>query len=191
MCSCPDSLIQSTICKHIHLLQRFLSSIQQTETDNDNTEMEVDFHVLHQDFVNNEVKLVSSHLQQHNRAQNDIASLQQAVKGKLLTLAEQLESCLDKEALQQLDKQINAAQHLFSSLQKRTCLHKMKPMTNTPANKNIERRKGFRSTKKKTKTTKRVRFTKPTRDDVRLLFPKTSDANGELLKFFLSNYFHN
>ena len=179
ICTCPDSLIQSTICKHIHILQCFLST-QQTETDDDN-EMEVDAHVLHQDFVNNEVQLVSSHLQQH-KAQNDIASLRQAIKGKLLTLGEQLDSCHDKVALQQLDKQINAAQHLFSSLQKRTSLHKMKPTTIAPANKNIERQKRFHSTKKKTKTTKRVRFTKPTREDVSLLFPKTRDANGKLRK---------
>ena len=139
--------------------------------------MEVDAHVLHHDFVNNEVQLVSSHLQQH-KPQNDIVSFRQAIKGKPLRLGEQLDSCHDKEALQQLDKQINAAQHLFSSLQKRTSLHKMKPTTIEPANKNIERQRRFHSTKKKKKTTKRVRFTKPTREDVSLLFPKTRDANG-------------
>ena len=149
ICTCPDCLIQGTICKHIHILQCFLSKAQQTKTDDDN-EMEVDAHVLHHNFVNNEVQLVSSHLQQH-KAQNDIASIRQAIKGKLLMLGEQLDSCHDKEALQQLDKQINAAQHLCSSLQKRTSIHKMKPTTSAPANKNIERQKRFWSTKKRRK----------------------------------------
>jgi hypothetical protein len=44
--------------------------------------------------------------------------------------------------------------------------HKMQPITNTPANKNIEKQKGFRSTKKKTRTANRTRFTKLSTEDI-------------------------
>ena len=105
-----------------------------------------------QGFVPHELELLASHLQTQNKAPNDVASLKQGIKKKLLALTEQVESCINKKALQQLAKQINAAQNLFSSLQKHTCHHyKMQPMSNTPANKNIEKQKGFRPIKKEPK----------------------------------------
>ena len=143
ICTCHDCLIQHTICKHIHLLQRFLS--EETKQTNDTATQP-------QSFVPRELGLPASPLYTQNKAPNDVASLKQDIKRKLLALAEQVESCINKEALQQLDKQINAAQNLFSSLQKHTCHHyKMQPISNTPANKNIEKQEGFRSTKKEPK----------------------------------------
>lgn len=174
ICTCHDCLIQHTICKHIHLLQRFLS--QDTKQTND-TAMEVLNSSQPQGFVPHELGLLASHLHTQNKAPNDVASLKQGIKRKLLALTEQVESCINKEALQQLDKQINAAQNLFSSLQKHTFHHhKMQPISNTPANKNIEKQKGFRSTKKRTKTANKSRFTKPTNEDIISLFPKTNDG---------------
>ncbi len=140
ICTCPDCLIQHTICKHIHLLQRYLSA--DTKLTDNNAEME-DISSS-QDFATSELQLLSSHLQVQN-----IASIKQHIRGKLLVLAERIESCTNKEALQQLDKQGNAAQNLFSSMQKHTCSQKMQPIMNTPANKHIEQQKRFRSTKKR------------------------------------------
>lgn len=144
VCPCPDCLIQHITCKHIHLLQRFLS-VDNKLAEN-NAEME-DINGS-QDFVNNELKLLSSHIHAQNKAPNDIASPKQSIRGKLFKLAEQIESCTNKEALQQLDKHINSAKSMFSSLQIHVCHQKMQPITNTPANKKIENQKGFRSTKK-------------------------------------------
>ncbi|XP_028408935.1 uncharacterized protein LOC114542468 isoform X2 [Dendronephthya gigantea] len=183
-CTCHDYLIQHTICKHIHLLQHFLSVDTKQTNDIAN---EVLNSSQSQDFVPEELGLLTSHLHMQNKVSNDIASLKQGIKRKLLTLSEQIESCTNKEALQQLDKQINAAQNVFSSLQKHPCLHhKMQPISNTPANKNIEKQKGFRSTKKKAKTTNKSRLTKPSKEDILSLFPNTNDPDDvqELLSCF-------
>ena len=109
-----------------------------------------------------------------------ITSLKEQIRGKLLTLAEQIESCTNKEALQHLDKQINAAQNLFSSLQKHTYHHKIQPISNTPASKNIEKQKGFRSTKKKIRMANRSHFTKPSTEDICLLFPQANNGTVKL-----------
>ena len=178
ICTCPDCFIQHTICKHIHLVQRFLSENDTKLTEN-NDVMEVTDNS--QDFISSELHILSSHIHKPNKvSSHDITSLKQQIRGKLLTLAEQIESCTNKEALQHLDKQINAAQNLFSSLQKHTCHHKMQPISNTPANKNIEKQKGFRSTKKKTKMSNRSRFTKPSTEDICLLFPQANNGTVKL-----------
>jgi methylase of polypeptide subunit release factors len=66
-----------------------------------------------QDFATSELQLLSSHLQVQNIASSDIASLKQHIRGKLLVLAEQIESCTNKEALQQLSKQVNFKSRSF------------------------------------------------------------------------------
>ena len=183
VCTCPDCLIHHTICKHIHLVQRFLSEKDMKLNENNVGEMEVTDNS--QDFVTSELQLLSSHIHTQNTAPNDIAALKQQIRGKLFALAEQIEPCTNKDALQQLDKRINAAQNLFASLQKHVFHHKLKPITNTPGNKNIEKQKGFRSTKKRTRMVNRARFTKPSTADVPLLFPQASNDTGMLFHVHL------
>ena len=144
-----------------------------------------------QDFVTSELQLLSSHIHTQNTAPNDIAALKQQIRGKLFALAEQIEPCTNKDALQQLDKRINAAQNLFASLQKHVFHHKLKPITNTPGNKNIEKQKGFRSTKKRTRMVNRARFTNPSTADVPLLFPQASNDTGMLQYFMFISHEYN
>ena len=90
-----------------------------------------------------------------------------------------------KDTLQQLDKRINAAQSLFTPLQKHAIHHTLKPITNMPGNKSIEKQKGFRSTKKQTRIVNRARFTKPSTADIHLLFPQASNSTGMLFHVHL------
>lgn len=182
-CNCPDCLIQNTICKHIHLLRRFLSNEDQMDSSNSH---QLDNFFPSQEYADNEVRLVASHLHKKDQVDtnNDTTTLKQAIKGKLLLLQECLnEECNDKEALQQLDKQLNAAHHLYLSMRKRKPLLQLKVTKNTPANKNIEVQRRFKSTKKKRKRTGNVRFMKPTNQDICSLFSHPSDDKGIVSHF--------
>ena len=182
-CTCPDSLIQSTICKHIHLLQRYLSQDQSIAMDGPGDDSE---------FSHSEVELASSFLRQTEKEANDSSALKNSIKEKLLRLGKQIELCTNIEALQQLDKNINAAQHLFSSLQKQVTQHKLQPIWNTPANKNIEKQKRFNSTMKKVKNTSasRSRFAKPTLEESQSLLSPTCDGMY-IFQLSPTTYMHN
>lgn len=110
-CNCPDCLIQCTICKHIHLLQRCLSKEEQI--DSSNSHHQPDNFLPSQQYADNEVRLVAYHLHKDQENTNT-TTLKNSIKGKLLLLHEFLnDECEDKEAPQQLDKQLNAAHHLY------------------------------------------------------------------------------
>ena len=99
ICTCPDSLIQSTMCKHIHLLQCYIAK------NKDGTTIEDGFNDNGSDFVTSEIDPVSSHLPQSNNAAHDTSMLTNTINEKLLKVGKQVELCTNKEALQQLDKQ--------------------------------------------------------------------------------------
>ena len=122
--TCLDCLIWHTICKHIHLLLRFLS-VGKLPVIGDDEEMEAAD--SSHDFISQEMKVVPSHIYTKNKKTNDIELLK-LTRDKLFTLAETIEPCTSLEALQQLDKQINAAQNLFSSMQRHAWHHKMEPI---------------------------------------------------------------
>ena len=52
----------------------------------------------------------------------------------------------------------------------------MKPVLNSPANKNIDPQRKFRSTKKKRKQSTKVRLAKPTHDDISTLFEDSANV---------------
>jgi hypothetical protein len=173
-----DNLLQSTICKHIHLLQRYIAE------NKDGTTIDDGFDDDGSDFVTSEIHLVSSHLPQSNNAAHDTLTLTNTIKEKLWKLGKQVELCTNKEALQQLDKQLNTAQHLFSSLQKQVSHHKLQPISNTPSNKKIQKQNRFRSTKKVKKPTSRPRFEKPTTKKSQSLLVPCSDGRCMVSQVF-------
>ena len=171
MCSCPDSLIQSTICKHAHLIETVSSTestpaelsceIEPTDTLDDKRSK----------YVDQELHVLAEHAIKTDSL-SDIATHRENVKGKLLALLSQVESCQHKQPLQQLEKQLNAAQSLFSSLQNRKPLKEIQPKSRAPANKHIQPQLRFYSTKKKRKRDSNVRYSKPTREEGELIFKK-------------------
>ena len=178
VCDCPDSLIHNTMCKHVHLLQRYLLSKTSQETEHsdyihvsDTPQQDADH-----DYHEQEVKLVASHIQKNDKTLCEVASIRENINRKLFLITEQIKNCNNVEAFKQLNKQVTAAHHMFMSMKKQECLSPLKTVCKSPANKNIEKQSKFKSTKKKRKRTNRVRFAKPTREDTLEIFD--TNQNG-------------
>ena len=181
MCNCPDSLIQSTICKHVHLIQRVLTTAppptKQSPSPDDESKDTLDTEPTDTpdsercDYVAQELRVLAEHAKK-SEGPCDIATSRERVRGKLLSLISQTETCQDKEALQQLEKQLNSAQSLFRSLQNRKSLKEIQLKSNAPGNKNITPQLRFHSTKKKRKRASNVRYSKPSREEMETIFKK-------------------
>ena len=171
-CNCPDCLIRNTICKHIHLLQRFL--LNRDRIDTNEKQLQAEASISSQEYADAEIGLIASHLEKKDKVDtSNIKAIKQAINGKLLVLQQCVEESANKDALQQLGKQLNSAHNLFLSLQKAPLLQ-LKAKSNVPSNKNIDRQRRFKSTKKKRKRAKNIRFIKPTSQESSLIFPGTS-----------------
>lgn len=164
-CTCPDSLIQNTICKHVHLLN--LKVIKTTENEQPpllNTDKT--------DYVNNELKLICEHMPL-TEERSDVNVIKERIQAHLLELGTAVQSCIDKEALLQLDKKLlTAAKSLLVAMQQYQKPMSLQPKQNIPANKNIDPQRRFFSTKKKRKFANKGRFTKPTTEDLERIFSK-------------------
>jgi len=87
-----------------------------------------------------------------------------SIKTKLLSLASDVDGCNNDNALQQLEKSINAAYSLFISVCEHGNKHLPTPKESAPPNKNIKPQQRFFSTKKKTRRAN-VRLVKPTKEE--------------------------
>lgn len=88
------------------------------------------------------------------------------VTRRLSDLQSLVSQSINTNNLTQLEKQINSAYSLFLTVEEETLPPKSIIMTdNAPANKNMEKQLRFFSTKRKHNREKRVRLTKPTRDE--------------------------
>ncbi len=85
-------------------------------------------------------------------------------------------TCDNKSSLQELEKQLNAARHLFSSMNKHKPLEHLQVTRQFPGNKNIEAQLRFHSTKKKRKLLKNIRFSKPTRAEIDEIFSNNKEG---------------
>ena len=79
-------------------------------------------------------------------------------------------SSSDVDALNELNKQLTSSLSTFEAMTKFKNVNNIKPVTNEPANKNLEKQVNFYSTKKKRKCKGNVRFAKPTQDDLNKFF---------------------
>ena len=165
VCNCSDSLIRNTICKQVHLLQRFLFP---------HNFQNGDCNLQHQEAQNEkeEVAILTDHLRHNGNLTKDVKIVQERLKENLIILAEEVTKCDDKYALQQFETHINSAKHLLASLRNRAPLNQLQCSRPCPGNKRIERQTRFYSTKKKRKSSQKVRFSKPTRSDKERLFSK-------------------
>ena len=162
-CSCPDSLITGSICKHIHLVKRTITPADQmmskpSKEENGSADSPlVDDDMAEVDFIKACVKTTTS---------TDISESKKKLKSKLLVMMGEVEKSSSLEALQQLEKQLKAAQNMFISLSDSHLNPpaKIVPKSNAPANKIMEVQPRFYSTKKRTHRTK-VCFARPTREE--------------------------
>ena len=106
-CTCPDSLIMSTICKHIHLVKRI--------TSNDAEALQNDKHAA-STISEKEDEEIETVLKCIRSRPDDISASKSRIKGTLLQLMEELDKSVSSSALKQLEKQLAAAHSLFISL---------------------------------------------------------------------------
>jgi len=139
VCNCPDSLISTTICKHIHLVCRCSTCQDENyagQWSEDGT------------YSNNDREM-------------DRERQKQSLRTKLLTIVSNIEGCKNVDALQQLERSIDSAHSLF--ILKHGKKHLPTPKENAP-HKNIVPQKHFFSTKKKSRKIN-MRFVKPSKEE--------------------------
>ena len=169
-CTCTDSLMRSTICKHIHQVSLMVSDI-----DNCNSKADLPFpSTTTVEDVDNNSDQLEELVEEIKRSSPKctMPSLKMNVKAKLLALITVVDQCDDEDALRTLEKGLTAKQFLFQSMQKHPTRAATIPLKETgPSNKNLERqRRFFFSTKKKRKRQENIRYSKPTQDEKENLF---------------------
>ena len=171
-CTCIDSLMHGTVCKHVYQVSMLLA-------ESDNTKVESSFNpwpVNDMPDNANEVEMLVKQMNQ-STTQSSFAALQVKVKSKLLQLITDVENCTNKEALQELDKGLSAKMFLFELMLQQPTPATIALKENGPANKNLERqRQFFFSTKKKKKRQENIKYSKPTQEEKENMFQNKGEC---------------
>ena len=137
-CTYPDSLIRATICKHIHLIAKYVSQKSSSNKPNDK-------HLLEN---------------LRNESKDQIDSLKWQVHTKALGLAAQVHLINNIDVLKSVISYIRSASNL-TKMDKEMHTLPLLPSNNTePSTKHIKPQRPFFSTKRRRKAT--VRIAKPT-----------------------------
>lgn len=146
-CNCPDALIRATICKHIHLLVRYISETSTSCT------------ILPQEDLSQMNETV---LLENLKDKIQFCELQTYKHQQLSTLAGQLHTISNIETLRDVKTLINSALNLIKA---RETVPTVLPVPRKePPNKHIQTQRSFFSTKRKRKPSK-VRIAKPTKQE--------------------------
>ena len=181
VCNCPDNLITSTICKHIHLVNRYLngSSVPKDNLSQfprpENSSMDPDYQEASSDTAyydsTNEMNFLRDCLNKGavgEDGESTIERTKRSLKAKLLRMINDVEVCEDEDALQQLEKSVNSSYSLFTLIKQHkyttSAISAAIPKGSAPANKKIEVQKRFYSTKRKTQK-RNIRLAKPTKEE--------------------------
>ena len=152
-CQCPDSLINCGLCKHIHLVHRFLT----TEADEPPPDVDVDpvndvmIDLQRDKYVDSELQSAMSSVRSRKYSEN-FSYVKDQAKAKLQQMLNAIEECetTDIEAVQYLTKQLTSINRTFNSLKDNNVPPSIGVKHHEPSNKNIEVQRFF-STKKKRK----------------------------------------
>ena len=134
-----DSLLQVTICKHIHLTMCYLSKSEDVNVNEVLTLKTLDLKPSH---------LQSIYLRDTNSSMGD-----DVLKGKMMS--KYITQTLNKEYLQQIDK------HLTTCI---SLINIFNPTTTEPANKKLKQQRKFYSTKRK-RERNNLRLSKPSENE--------------------------
>ena len=157
-CTCTDYLVQGTLCKHIHLIQRFA---QASKTANDDTQ---DYDYC-QNNNNEELEFIKSCVKVPS---SNINAIKNRIKDKILSLSSMINSSTNSDALRYLEKKVEEASSMFVTLNNQPTVEKLEltqEYANAPANKKMETQPNFFSTKKK-RVQSKVRYAKPSTAEV-------------------------
>lgn len=169
-CTCPDSTIMSTTCKHVHLVKRSILHDPSQLPSDDKGDISMD---CPQQEIENILTCIRSH-------PDEIASSKRRIKGTLLQIMEEVDQCTSSTALKQLENQMRAAHSLFVSLKdkKEQQVIPLKNNVDSPANKNMETQTQFYSTKKRCQKAK-VWLAGPRFEEQEVFLKELSNENME------------
>ena len=156
-CTCPDFLIKGAICKHVHLVKRYIDENAPSKKEC-NTVKTTGYAAAE---ITDTFRLIAD---ERPAKFEEYTTYKAKVVTQLHSLIKEVESCSSNniEGMKLLNKQLTAASNTFQSMMINKNLPKLIPNNNHPANKNIEIQGRFKSVKRKPKTTGRVRLAKPT-----------------------------
>ena len=167
-CTCPDSLLYNTICKHVHLVHRYCNQKDECAETTEVITIESDG----DDEKHEERRLIEKMIS--NPGVNELSSMKVKTEGVIMELLSCVQNCqsMDLEALQHVHKQIVATKNTFISLQENKSTISLKPTTNPGSwNKKIATQRKFYSTKSKRKSTSTAaKLEKPTCGEIKKFF---------------------
>ena len=174
MCPCPDSLVLNNMCKHIHLVSR--KQLEDGTRKNDSA-----VHGLQADstYVNEELDILAASVENVHSAEP--RHIKSQISETCRCIEDAANTSLDVTALSQLRTQLNAALNTLRSLSRQDSYSRIRPVSNAPANKNIDKQQRFYSIKKKRQKDFPVRFAKPSRAE-----KAAFDKEPEWLPHFVS-----
>ena len=155
-CTCTDFLIQTTSCKHVHLVKRYIDS--QTSSN----------HPMKEINTASEIAETFNIVRQEKPKQfEEFNTCKSKIESQLNFLQAELQSCtsVNIDAMKHLQKNLVAVTNTFESLLRNNNILKMETMDNFPANKNIEVQNKFASVAKR-KRKSRIRFAKRTERNI-------------------------
>ena len=138
-CTCPDSLLHGTICKHVHLVVRSAGNTQLNPP---------------QPNVQSSGTLLSS--VQNKCTIGGTTQIKDRLLLKVSNIAAHITATADRDMLLDVEKHLNSCVNLFKAYQSQK--------SNEPSNKRILQQRPFYSTKRKRKTAK-IRLAKPSFDE--------------------------
>ena len=148
-CNCPDSLIRATICKHVHLLMRFISSTGNTSI--------VSGEVSQQDIMEETEMLQRV---QDVTQMGQLTIYREGIQNQLIALAGYLNTITDMSTLHDVKAFITSALNLIKARQNSSVMTLPVPK-HQPPNKRIPIQRPFFSTKRK-RNRANIRLAKPT-----------------------------
>ena len=190
-CNCSDYLVLSTMCKHIHLVQRFIKDIKEEDHRvkkdevhdylnddnghqnddandlNDENHLKDENHMIYEEM--NEFEFLKSKIKGPN---SDVTSVKSRINEKMLSLMTKMNSSNNLEALKYLEKKMTEATSVFITInqEKKAQILDIKNEKLAPANKNMATQRRFYSTKKKRCKTSNIRYARPSKDEMKSFF---------------------
>lgn len=138
-CNCPDALIQSTICKHIHLVVRYQHSHSPSPPQD----------AIIPDASKTDATVLLRSLQ--SETNDKILHIKNRMYKRLCVLGAMVTQCYNSESLLAAEKLLNSAKCAIKAINRTAPFVQVQP--HEPSNKNIVRQRSFYSTKKEKKST--------------------------------------
>ena len=173
VCTCPDFLIYSSVCKHIHLLHRY-------RLINDNSFMESveagNCNMLPNAAEVGEKEKITAMLS--NPHIDTFEQTRIRTESVLLELLSHIRCSTRNhaDAVSHVLKQATALKNTFISMRNNKNVYQLKPLSSGPHNKGIEKQRRFFSTTKKRKTAN-IKLAKPTAEEKEKLLKEILDES--------------